>query len=153
MSEYVRKEHERAGGETTDCRKDLQRCGTMARQEYGADYFAKLACKDIDALGRDYIVIDSIRNPAEIHHFKNRYPRLTVVGVYAPVDVRWDRMKERYHNDRREFDEDDAVDRDEQVVEGQRVTACFLEADYVVDNSKHITSLEHSILVSICLIR
>lgn len=145
LSDYVRAEYEKINGDTPHCRKDLQVVGTNMRREKGPDYLARLACEEIGALKEDRVVIDSIRNPAEIHYFKNWYPRLTVMGVYAPPDTRWHRMRQRYDDDRRQFEQDDAIDRDERIAEGQRVTACFLEADYIVDNSTPIIDLKNSL--------
>lgn len=144
LSDYVRAEYEKINGDAPHCRKDLQAVGTNMRLRKGPDYLAKLACEEIDALKDDRVVVDSIRNPAEIHYLKNWYPRLTVMGVYAPPNTRWHRMRQRYDDDRRQFEQDDAIDRDERIVEGQRVTACFLEADYIVDNSTPIIDLKNS---------
>ncbi|MGI6132343.1 MAG: deaminase [Bacillota bacterium] len=144
LSDYVKREHRKSVGKEASCRSDLQDVGTSMRRMYGADYLATLAGHDICASECECIVVDSIRNPGEIHYLKDTCPRMTVIGVYAPADVRWDRIRQRYSDDRRRFIEDDARDGDEQIPEGQRVTACFLEADYVIDNSIPIADLAGS---------
>jgi deoxycytidylate deaminase len=83
-------------------------------------------------------VVDSIRNPAEIHLLRNESNRFFVFGMYADKEKRWDRVKcpDKYHGDRERFDEDDENDTGKQSDEhGQRVGDCFLEADVVLSNS------------------
>jgi deoxycytidylate deaminase/dephospho-CoA kinase len=151
LSALLRREYESSGaGSPNDVpREELQAYGDTLRKEFGSDYLATLAHKEIkrirpsDQVTR--VVVDSIRNPAEIHFLRGKYPSgFFLFGVYASSEQRWERVRKnvQYHGDRRKFDDDDQRDSGRSSEKwGQRVEDCFVEADVVFSNDIKITTV------------
>jgi deoxycytidylate deaminase len=120
-------------------RQDLQDFGDAKRKEKGMDYYARKAYEEIEYANNpdSKWAIESIRNPDEIHFFREKSQRFFLFGVYATKEKRWDRVRTKpiYNGDKKKFEEDD--DRDtgrESPPYGQRVEDCFAESDVVVSN-------------------
>lgn len=111
-------------------RSNLQGFGTKVRLEHGSDYLATIASSRIQH-DRSYI-IDSIRNPAEVLHFRKNFSNFFLFGVFADKDKRWPRVSKTYSNDPREFEIQDKIDGDECLPHGQRVTDTFRMSDIVL---------------------
>lgn len=127
-------------------RLELQRFGDQRRQADGPSYFASKVFHEIDAAaksdGTTKWVVDSIRNPAEVHRLRELLPNFFLFGVYATKDCRWQRTQQVYNRDRKAFDEDDERDTGRQSEGfGQRVEDCFTEADVVFSNDEHFTTV------------
>ena len=127
-------------------REGLQAFGDELRQSRGPDYLAKLAHEAIaqqsqsDASER--WVIDSIRNPAEVHYLRRFSQNFFLFGIYANRELRWDRVRTGYNGNRRDFDHDDERDAGRDSPEhGQRVEDCFAEADVVLTNEEQFTAV------------
>ena len=73
-------------------RKTLICIGNELRQAYGPGILARKTMDKFEA-GKHY-VISSIRNPSEVGELR-RCPGFTLVGIDAPVGLRWQRMQER----------------------------------------------------------
>ena len=118
--------------------------GRTKLQDYGdelrKDDQAFLAKRVISTIEKDDTqnlwVVDSIRNLTEVETLRKKYTRFYLVGVFAEADVRWERKKSTYKNNRSQFDEDDKRDSDEGLAYGQQVTQCFRSADYVINNNE-----------------
>ena len=136
LSDILREEYKKEYKESEPSRADLQKYGTEIRLKKGTGYLAEQAIKAINNSERNF-VIDSIRNPGELEKLKSSLRDLIIIGVYASKDTRWERVAKFYDN-YRQFEDDDKTDQDEGVHHGQRVTACYLYADMVVDNEKTI---------------
>jgi len=133
-----------------DWRAELQDIGNKGRQgEYiessgernGSnhyDYWVDLALKSVNGSDCD-IVIDGIRNNSEVESLRKKYRHLHfwLVAVYADYETRWERVKERYPNEK-VFKRDDLRDSDEDEKFGQNVQKCVYEADFVFKNEKPI---------------
>lgn len=123
-------------------RSELQDFGDDQRKKHEDNgnyaYFAKLAAEKVDKGGKAPWVIDSIRNPGEIHFLRKEYGSdFYLFAVYADREQRWKRVHGKFHNDRAAFELDDNRDTgDSSPPWGQRVGDCFLEADAVVSNEK-----------------
>ena len=80
-------------------------------------------------------VVDSIRNPEEVHLLREFSANFFLFGVYATKDRRWRRIEHGYQGNQKEFDEDDERDTGRRSKSfGQRVEDCFAEADVVFAN-------------------
>jgi len=133
-----------------DWRAELQDIGNKGRQgEYiessvesnGSnhyDYWVDLALKSAKGSDCD-IVIDGIRNNSEVESLRKKYRHLHfwLVAVYADYETRWERVKERYPNEK-VFKRDDLRDSDEDEKFGQNVQKCVYEADFVFKNEEKI---------------
>jgi len=143
LSDTLREEYSKSGRGQGDeaSRHDLQAFGDELRGEHGGQYLATRVCEQIssefDATSSQKWVLDSIRNPHEVHFLRQFSADFFLFGVYATKDRRWQRSHPMYEGNQREFDEDDERDtgrRSEPV--GQRVEDCFVEADVVFSNDK-----------------
>lgn len=119
-------------------RKDLQDYGNKIRKEKGSGYLAESAIAQIEADKSKKYVVDSIRNPQEILLLRKAFAGFFLFGVFAEPDVRWNRVKGKYSNDRRTFDEDDSRDSGEKFDYGQQVTDSFRMSDIIVLNNENI---------------
>lgn len=119
-------------------RQDLQNYGDTIRKENGCDYLAKIICQKINSDKTKNYVVDSIRNPEEINLLRKSFALFFLFGVFAEPDLRWKRVKEKYNNDRRTFDEDDKRDSNEGIEYGQRVTDSFRMSDIILLNNENI---------------
>jgi len=124
-------------------RRELQDFGDRIRRAKGSGFFAEEAVKRIRGAtdktnGRKWLV-DSIRNPVEVKALREGFPGLFLFGIYADKETRWERVREKYNDDRRRFDLDDRNDtgRDSDRC-GQRVGDCFYGADVVLRNDDHV---------------
>ncbi len=124
-------------------REHLIRIGNRLRREGGAGV---LASRMLDRLGsRD--VVDSIRNPAEVEVLRS-LPRFVLVGVDAPVKVRFRRSLGRARpGDPKTLEEFQAREKQENTADpnSQRLAATFALADHVVMNDGELEPFHQAI--------
>lgn len=136
LSDQVRIETRQRGLEIT--RENLQNVGNALRSKFGNDVLAKRALMMIEQESNK-IVIDSIRNYAEVEYLRKHAP-IKVIGVDAPAEVRLNRYLARAierHEDgltEEDFWKADKRDRGENTASGQQVDICLLGSDLVIDN-------------------
>ncbi|WP_354678937.1 anti-phage dCTP deaminase [Cupriavidus plantarum] len=149
----------RLGHLRADCsRKELVEKGNELRAVHGNAYLARVAIKTI-ALARERLnaghcqqtamfdgcgdnafapiqstrtchIIDSIKNIDELRLLRSVYgDMLHVIGVYAPIEVRIDRLSKRLN---RGEDSQLPIDRDsgEEIDHGQQVSEIFPQSDF-----------------------
>ena len=136
LSDILRSESEKKYGKKAETRNDLQEYGNELRKN-DPSKLAKLVDKIILENKEYNIVIESIRNPAEIGFFRNKYPEFILIGVFADYDVRWKRVKSNYSDSKDKFDADERKDKG--VLEptyGQRISDCFFESDLIILNNE-----------------
>jgi len=115
-------------------RSTLQDYGNDLRKSGGNDFLSQLAIKKIRKSKKNF-VIDSIRNPGEVECLRKEYANFYLFGIFADQSTRYDRTKEKYDYDFREFEIDDERDSGERDDYGQQVTKCFKGADLVIINN------------------
>ena len=123
-------------------RSVLQDEGNKLRQA-GSDAIAREIYKRITANAHEneYIVIDSIRNPAEVEYFRMAFPqRFFLLALDASSAVRWLRKQSDYEDDdEKQFKQDDMRDKgDDEPPYGQHTEACVYLSDVVIDNENQI---------------
>ena len=93
LSDMLREEARRRGldPEVTEILQDL---GDELRQRFGEAILAERTAIKIEMSEGTKVVIDSIGNPAEVRYLKGAL-KATIIGVDAPVDIRWRRFQER----------------------------------------------------------
>jgi len=115
------------------------------RKTLGADYWCK---KALSSLNSDYIVITSIRNPAEAQLIKTKGGK--IVEIFAEDKTRFDRTRERVknnpnaHGDVESFEQFKArqqVELEHPDPSKQQLLACIAMADYRLDNDSSKESL------------
>ena len=118
----------------------LQEQGNIIRESLGNYHLAQEASKIIQQDPSKNYIIDSIRNPGEILYLKNQFPNFYLFGVFADADNRWNRVKNKYNDDRRTFNKDDEKDSGKKEDKnGQKVTGSFAMSDVVILNNLKIS--------------
>jgi len=131
-------------------RKTLQDMGNELRKKYGNFVLAKVAT---DYLQKDkqMIIVDGIRNPGEAEYLKKTFgKKFILVGVDAPKEIRWERVKARARkDDPKTWEEFVALDeRDQGVGEdlyGQQVRRCIEMADVIMQNDGNMDQFNEKI--------
>ena len=123
-------------------RKNLQDWGNKLREEQGSDYLAKKVFEKIHYNECKNVVVDGIRNPAEVKYLNN-LRNFFLVAVDAPSKVRFERIKSRNReSDPSTWSEFIKVDsRDKGVGEkstGQGVSKCMKLAKFHYNNNTDI---------------
>lgn len=128
-------------------RKTLQDIGDELRKKYGSGILAK---KAIEATrNKKRIVIEGIRNPAEVEYLK-KLSDFTLVAVKSIRKLRYKRLLKRGKPwDPKTWSEFLTVDRRDlgigQKASGQQVGKCLAYADFTILNNKDIGSLNKKI--------
>lgn len=120
-------------------RSALQEYGNQLREKDASFLAKELDQSIISKHSEKNYVVESIRNPAEINYFRNKYPEFILIGVFADYDVRWERVKGTYNNSKDSFDADEQ--RDQGLLQpdhGQRISDCFFESDLIISNNDTI---------------
>ncbi len=128
-------------------RQTLQDMGDELRKKEGNDVLAK---RVIERLNREEkIVIEGIRNPAEIEFLKKN-PNFILIGVKANRAIRFKRLLARGKQwDPKNWKDFVKVDRRDlgigQGKSGQQVEKCFAYCDYVLTNNKDLAGFQKKI--------
>lgn len=140
LSQILKDKYKEEKGKPHESRRDLQEFGNELR-ERDVSILARLLDEEmISKEENQKFVIESIRNPAEIKYFREKYPEFILIGVFADYDVRWDRVKETYDGSKDSFDIDEQRDKGSyEPIYGQKISDCFFESDLILSNNSHIS--------------
>lgn len=127
-------------------RKLLQDVGNMLRENYGNN---ALVLKLLDKIeSRKNVIIDSIRNTAEIEELK-KLDDFYLISIDAPVDVRFKKSQSRNReSDPKTYEQfliDESRDREEDLENGQQVEKCIKMADFFIYNNSSLEALNNKI--------
>jgi len=121
----------------------LQETGNRLRKERGAAF---LAIETIRQIEQDNpagpIVVDSIRNPAEVQDFR-KFSNFYLLSVVSPQEIRWQRIRRKAEGDegypkaREEFERIERKDRKDDEEHGQQVSICVDMSDFAVSNKEN----------------
>lgn len=142
LSQVLKEKFKQEYGKDYENRNELQEYGNKIRKE-DPEALAKIIDKKISSKTnqKKNIIIDSIRNPAEIFYFRNKYPEFILIGVFADYAVRWERVKDVYNNKKDDFDQDERKDQGKsEPGYGQKVSDCFFESDLIILNNEPINT-------------
>ena len=96
LSDRIREEIARHGlVDLIDDRETLQDVGNKLRHEYGPQALAEMTDRFVKASQSKFVVVDGLRNPAEIAFFREKYPHFYVIGVSADKEIRLKRYLSR----------------------------------------------------------
>ena len=138
LSDVLREEFIKDHPERECTRTALQDFGNKIRQDRGGAFLAEKVWGKIQADTTKSYIVDSIRNPSEVDFFRSIHTNFFLFGVFAEPETRWQRIKEKYDNDKREFEKDDERDSGEKEDYGQRVTDTFRLSDIIILNRKNM---------------
>ncbi len=133
-------------------RKALQDIGDELRKKFGGDVLARKAItylKRPRMIGNNKIIIEGIRNPAEIEYLKT-FPNFVLIGVKAKRELRFKRLLQRVKSwDPKTWNDFLVVDRRDlglgQKKSGQQVGKCLHYCDYILTNNKDIKDFQRKI--------
>lgn len=143
LSDELREYADSQGVERT--RANLQNLGNKLREEQGPGVLAKLVLNKIITYNLMDVVVDGIRNPAEIKELK-QLPHFYLIAVDAPEKTRFERMRKRAReNDPKiikDFKKVDARDRGKgEKLSGQQVGKCLKLASIKIRNDSTVEEL------------
>jgi dephospho-CoA kinase len=121
-------------------RTKLQEFGRHLREEYSGAHLAvklRTSRKWLGSVG-PMVVVDSFKNVAEVEEFRKQ-KHFKLLGVDAPADVRWERVKQRHRQGdpltREDFLRQDTTDKGlDGTPHGQQLARLLEVADEVIDN-------------------
>ena len=129
-------------------RQTLQDKGDELRKKEGDDVLAKRTIKQIesDKIRWNRIIIEGIRNPAEIEFLKKN-PSFILIGVKAKRKLRFKRLLSRDKEwDPKNYNDFLKIDRRDlgagQNKSGQQVRKCLAYCDYVLTNNKDLKDFQ-----------
>ncbi|MBR0343004.1 MAG: hypothetical protein IJH64_12320 [Oscillospiraceae bacterium] len=139
LSQVLKEEYKTRKGSAYNSRQELQDFGNELRQGEPS-ILARLIDEGIISKDDESnFVIESIRNPAEIQYFRERYPEFVLIGIFADYEIRWERVKDVYHNSKDTFDKDEQKDKGTfEPKYGQKISDCFFESDLILSNNVFI---------------
>ena len=119
-----------------DNREKLANLGDSRRQKFGGTYWMKKLIEQ--AIPGENYVFEGIRNPEEVDLLKASKDNY-LIGVDAPIEVRFDRMVARGraedHKDFERFKIEDKNDQEGESGMGQQSRKCYNRADCLIYNS------------------
>ena len=145
LSERIREELVKQGFEET--RENLQDMGDKLRHRYGDDALVLSTLEKVSKSGKR-VVIESIRNPAEIVSLR-QYLDAFILGISASQEKRFEHILARGRDgDPETWEEFKALDDREiaiQAESSQQVEKCLKMADRVIQNEGTLEDLRESI--------
>ena len=120
-------------------RQTLQDIGNDLRKKYGRDILARRAISYFNNLKNTKIIIEGIRNPAEVKYLKT-LPNFILIGVKTRKELRFKRLLKRAKPwDPRTWEEFLEIDKRDwgegEDDSGQQVGKCLAMADFVLTNN------------------
>jgi len=147
LSNEVREVAKKRGIELT--RKNLQDLGNELRETEGIGVLAKRVLNKIKENNNLNVIVDGVRNPAEIDVLK-ALNNFFLIAVDAPKEIRFDRFVKRNResdpNTWEGFLKVDSRDKGEGESEtGQGVGKCMGRADFTLDNSGTLEEIQNKV--------
>lgn len=134
LREYLKSE------EIEITRENLIKYGNKLREKSGADALAQLIFEKIKNQEYKKVVIDSIRNPAEVQLFEKNLKNFFLIAIDAPTKTRFKRLVDRNRNEQEplawnEFAKKDKISNGVgQPDSGQQVLKCMKLAKFLIKN-------------------
>lgn len=93
MGDVVRKEAEARG--IGGGMMEMSKFMVELRKELGEEAVAKLTYDEVEEVDGEIVVVDGIRSPKEVEYFKSKCHEAILVGVLAPLGLRYNRLSNR----------------------------------------------------------
>lgn len=120
------------------------------REEHGEDAVAKMVVDRVKKAGSN-VVITGVRSINEIDYFRQAVRDISVIGIIAPRDVRYVRLRNRGRQD--DLKTMDEFEFREEKEKRYGVLGAIDAADYVITNTGTLEELKSNILGVLELIR
>jgi dephospho-CoA kinase len=145
LSDMIREElKSRDISETRDSLIDM---GNELRKKHGPTALADLAAGKISGQAFDRWAIDSIRNPGEVQALR-KLPGFFLMGITAPVEMRFERTKGRGRKEGAEtLEQFKAQEQKEMSADehSQQLHTCLKMANLILANTESIQALHQKI--------
>lgn len=135
LSDIVRDETEKLGLEHN--RDNWRNTADALRAEHGNDVIAKKMVQKLAEVDDENIVITSFRHPGEVDILRNAYSDLELIGIDAPIEMRYERITGRGKKaDKVTFEEFKTQEEKENVTEGvgMRLREVMERVDILIQN-------------------
>ncbi len=150
LSDYLRTHAKNQGLEAS--RANLTALGQSLREAHGPGFLAQWAVDDMaqqmQAHAERRFVIDSIRHPEEIKLLKQHLPSFFLLGVTAPVALRFARSQKRGRNENaqtvEEFQAQEAMETSNKP-NAQQLHRCMTMTDHTLVNDQDTDHLHKKI--------
>lgn len=141
LADIVREEAKKRGLPPTTA--NLQDIGNKLRRLQGSTILAEMTVKKISALPEgSKIVINSIRNPAEVEFLQREFgDNFSLIGIDADEEIRRERYLKRKEVREENFEKDNKRDLGEKELYGQQVRKCLNLARTIIDNNVGLEEL------------
>lgn len=129
-------------------RENMITVGNEIREKFEANELAVRAIKRIVADNENKVIVTSIRNPAEVEELRKDFPDFKLIFIDAPIEIRYERSKERGRiGDGESFEDFKAKEARELDggTKGQRLIATSKMADISIINDEDLASLHNKI--------
>lgn len=142
LSDRIREEITNRRQEIT--RERLQDVGDELRREFGSNVLAQRTWELVSQ--KEKSVVDSIRTLGEVEYLKQK-PGFILIGVTAPRDLRFKRVRERVRSGEpvtwEEFLRLDEKDFNSGVNgDGRDIQGCLNQANYLIENTGTLEDLK-----------
>ncbi len=146
-SDRIREEIRARGEEIT--RESLCRVSDDLRAKFGSEILASRTWDIVLKQPSDKAIIDSIRNEIEVD-FLQAQPGFHLLGIEAPMEVRFERIKARNRESDaltwEEFKKQAALDLNSGLGKlGRNIQACLDKADFLIENTGTLEELKTKI--------
>lgn len=141
LADIVREEAKRRNLPPTT--ENLQDIGNELRRLRGEAILAEIIAKKISELPEgSQIVINSIRNPAEVKFFQKTFRnKFFLIGIDADKEIRQERYLRREGVSQKEFEQANRRDLGEKELSGQQVKKCLSLAQEIIYNNGSLEEL------------
>lgn len=93
LSDILRDKAAARGFEAT--RDNLAQIGNEIRTQHGTGELARRLVEKVNQAGDERVILTSIRTPGEVSILKKAWPRLYMLAVDAPIELRYERISKR----------------------------------------------------------
>lgn len=146
LSDLIREEACRRGI-CNFTRTDLQDIGDDLRAEFGPGILAERALERASSGGAKRVVLNSIKNPAELEYLRSQ-PNFYLLGLVVPRQTRFKRKTESQRSDDGDIKSwKEFLEKDEREMKssrrelGQQADYCLKHADFIIENTETIEEL------------
>jgi len=150
LSDEIRSDFQKKNPYNNPTRKGLQDLGDEMRKKDGSDYWARRIGEKINKVNKTKIIIDSVRNPAEVAWFKRKL-NASIIAIDCDTKTSIKRALARA----RDIDPTINLDELKKVIErdlginqpeyGQQVKKCIELADVVIINNGSLQELQEKL--------
>lgn len=111
---------------------NIEKFAIQKRKEKGWGVFAVELVKRMDMSGDEKVAISGMRSEEELSYFKKHLKGLVAVAISAPVELRYERLKNRKAHKIKGFDE---FKLREEANKEEGVDGVMEHADYIISNT------------------